>query len=74
MASTLTCCQSLRIAAPPNPTGASLACFLGIPCIGGDYNAGHVSCRKQSIQAVAEAICKLSEYYPEFCKKNDIPI
>lgn len=49
-------------------------CFLGIPCEGGDYNAGHVFCRKQSIEAVAEAVCQLSENYLKFCRKNDMPI
>lgn len=46
-------------------------CFLGLPCQGGDYNAGHVSCRKNSVDALAEAVCRLSEYYPEFRRKND---
>jgi len=46
-------------------------CFLGIPCQGGDYNAGHVSCRKSSVDALAEAVCRLSEHYPEFCRKNN---
>lgn len=50
----------------------SYCCFLGIPCEGGDYNAGHVSCRKQSVDTLAEAVCRLSEYYPKFCKKNGI--
>lgn len=49
-------------------------CFLGVPCQGGDYNAGHVSCQKQSVEAVADAICRLSNYYPEFCKKNNLSI
>ena len=47
-------------------------CFLGVPCEGGDYNTGQVSCRKQSVEALAEAICRLSEYYPMFCKKHNI--
>ncbi len=50
----------------------SYCCFLGIPCEGGDYNAGQVSCRKQSVDTLAEAVCRLSEYYPKFCKKNGI--
>lgn len=49
-------------------------CFLGIPCQGGDYNEGPVSCRKSSVEAVAEAVCRLSEYYLEFCRENEIDI
>lgn len=47
-------------------------CFLGIPCEGGDYNEGQVSCRKHSVETLAEAICRLSEYYPEFCRNNNL--
>lgn len=35
-------------------------CFLGIPCSGGDYNAGLVSCREASIAAAAEALIRLA--------------
>ena len=49
-------------------------CFLGVPCEGGDYNEGQVYCRKQSVESVAQAICQLSEYYPEFCRKNGMII
>jgi hypothetical protein len=49
-------------------------CFLGIPCEGGDYNEGHVFCRKQSVETLAEAICRLSEHYPKFCEANNIPL
>jgi len=45
-------------------------CFLGLPCMGGDYNEGQVSCRKQSVETVAEAICRLSEYYPAFSRRK----
>jgi hypothetical protein len=48
-------------------------CFLGVPCEGGDYNAGQVTCRRQSIDALAKAICRLSKEYPRFCKQNAIP-
>lgn len=48
------------------------SCFLGVPCQGGDYNEGQVSCRKQSVEMLAEAICRLSDYYPEFCRKNKL--
>jgi len=34
--------------------------FLGIPCQGGDYNAGRVSCRETSIAAATEAIIRLA--------------
>lgn len=38
-----------------------LVCFMGVPCTGGDYNTGHVTCRLQSIESVAEAICRIAE-------------
>ncbi len=38
------------------------ACFLGVPCFGGDYNERSVSCREQSLTAVAEAICRMVEH------------
>lgn len=38
-------------------------CFLGIPCTGGDYNDGPVSCRAKSIQAASEALCRIAEAY-----------
>lgn len=38
-------------------------CFLGIPCLGGDYNDGPVSCRAKSIQAASEALCRIAEAY-----------
>ncbi|MBI9015721.1 MAG: hypothetical protein JEZ07_00535 [Phycisphaerae bacterium] len=41
-------------------------CFIGVPCIGGDYNDGPVYCTKESVEALAMAICRLSEYYPKF--------
>jgi len=34
--------------------------FLGIPCSGGDYNSGIVSCRQVSITAASEAIIRLA--------------
>ena len=33
--------------------------FLGIPCSGGDYNAGAVSCRESSIAAASDALIRL---------------
>jgi hypothetical protein len=38
-------------------------CFVGVPVFGGDYNAGQVLCRPQSISAVTEALCRLAEAY-----------
>jgi hypothetical protein len=38
-----------------------LTCFVGVPVSGGDYNAGPVSCREQSIRAVAEALCRIAQ-------------
>jgi hypothetical protein len=37
--------------------------FLGIPCTGGDYNEGVVSCREESIRAASEAIVRLAERF-----------
>lgn len=34
--------------------------FLGIPCTGGDYNSGIVSCRQASIVAASEAIVRFT--------------
>ena len=34
--------------------------FLGVPVQGGDYNAGEVRCRQASIDAAAEAICRIA--------------
>ena len=49
-------------------------CFLGLPCFGGDYNNEKVFCRKQSIDNLAEAICRLSEAFPSFCREHGIPV
>ena len=38
-------------------------CFLGIPCAGGDYNAGVVSCREKSIRTASEALVRLAEHF-----------
>ncbi len=37
--------------------------FLGIPCFGGDYNAGPVECRLASIEAAAEAIIRFADQF-----------
>lgn len=42
-------------------------CFVGVPCAGGDYNAGMVSCKQASLEAVAEALCRLAENFGAFC-------
>lgn len=49
-------------------------CFLGIPCVGGDYNAGMVRCTLKTLDTVAEAICRLNAAFPQFCKQNNLPI
>lgn len=41
----------------------SKVCFLGIPCLGGDYNDGPVSCRNSSIKAVSDALCRIAETF-----------
>lgn len=38
-------------------------CFLGVPCRGGDYNAGVVRCRVRRIEQAAEAICRMAEAF-----------
>ena len=38
-----------------------MTCFLGVPVIGGDYNRDVVSCKVQSVQGVAEALCRLAQ-------------
>jgi hypothetical protein len=65
----VSCCDETDIYSQVTP----YCCFLGIPCEGGDYNAGQVTCRRQSIDALAKAICRLSKEYPRFCKQNAIP-
>jgi hypothetical protein len=47
-------------------------CFLGIPCHGGDYNAGVVRCRLRHIQQSAEAICRLVEHYQSARNTNPV--
>ena len=37
--------------------------FLGVPCTGGDYNMGMVSCRESSVRAVSEALIRLAEEF-----------
>jgi hypothetical protein len=34
--------------------------FLGIPCTGGDYNAGEVTCRERSLAAAGRALIRLA--------------
>ncbi len=42
--------------------------FLGIPCTGGDYNAGVVSCRQESITAASEAIIRFTKTFRQSYK------
>lgn len=37
-------------------------CFLGVPVTGGDYNAGVVRAKEASVEAVAEALCRLASF------------
>ena len=46
--------------------------FLGIPCFGGDYNAGPVQCREASIEAATEALIRVSKAFPRFCRQQGI--
>ena len=41
--------------------------FLGIPCTGGDYNAGVVSCRQASIAATSEALIRFTTAVKKLC-------
>ena len=50
------------------------ACFLGIPCEGGDYNAGMVRCKFSTLETVADAICRLNAQFPQFCQEQGIPL
>jgi hypothetical protein len=36
-------------------------CFVGVPVWGGDYNREPVWCRERSLQAVAEALCRIAQ-------------
>lgn len=38
-------------------------CFLGIPCRGGDYNAGMVSASPRSVDAAAQALIQIAEAF-----------
>jgi len=38
-------------------------CFLGIPCRGGDYNAGMVSASPRSVSAVSEALARIAKAF-----------
>ncbi|MFH1018225.1 MAG: hypothetical protein V1798_08605 [Pseudomonadota bacterium] len=47
--------------------------FLGIPCLGGDYNRESVFCRKTSVDAAARAMIALSRAYAEFRPLKLVP-
>ena len=38
-------------------------CFLGIPCTGGDYNAGMVTAKAKSVKSATEAIIRLAKAF-----------
>ncbi len=48
--------------------------FMGIPCTGGDYNAGMVQAKKESIIIVSEAILQIAKDYPAICEHLNIHI
>jgi hypothetical protein len=48
--------------------------FLGIPCAGGDYNAGVVSCRESSIRTASEALVRLAERFVLETKPNRLVV
>lgn len=37
--------------------------FVGVPVAGGDYNAGMVTCRRQGLDAVARALCRIARAF-----------
>jgi len=41
----------------------SRVCFLGIPCTGGDYNAGEVTARKASVEAASRALIRIARHF-----------
>jgi hypothetical protein len=41
----------------------SRVCFLGIPCTGGDYNAGVVTARKASVEAATRALIRIARHF-----------
>ncbi len=49
------------------------AFFLGVPVWGGDYNAENVKVREASLDAIAEALCRLSETWPRYASKERLP-
>jgi hypothetical protein len=38
-------------------------CFLGIPCLGGDYNAEMVTARKSSVEAASRALIQMAKAF-----------
>lgn len=40
--------------------------FLGLPCVGGDYNSIEVSCKTASVDAVAKALILICNNYENF--------
>lgn len=42
--------------------------FLGLPCVGGDYNSVHVGCKIASVDAVAKALVTICNNYENFKK------
>ena len=49
-------------------------CFIGVPCEGGDYNAGVVRCRERSLDRIAEALCRIAERFPGFCGAQKVAL
>lgn len=50
------------------------SCMLAIPCMGGDYNREDVFCKEKSLFQVSEAICRIVENFPKFCKSQKISV
>lgn len=48
--------------------------MLALPCFGGDYNAGAVDMREQTLTSVAQAIGKIAKNFSQLCKKLEIVV
>lgn len=45
--------------------------FLGVPVVGGDYNAGRVKAKMEDLKFVQQALIKIAEGYPELASQTN---